>query len=499
MTMRTEGSRAASPDRRVLAVDDDEEVRRLISLVLGPKGYQVTIAESGRAALEHLEREPFDLVITDLKMPEMDGLALLKECKTRYPEMEVMVLTAYGTIQSAVYAMKRGAIDYVTKPFSVSDLRQKVASCFERRGARAELPARHPVQPLVELNRILSSQIDLSDTLDSIIDLTHRVFRSAATQVAVFDESLEEGAIVVASGEHLARSGHPRLTSQAARRLAEQPEPWLLRDVEAAGGQSITVPLLGGTDVIGTLTLNRKSSSPPFSQADAQLLQVFGFQIGLSMLHVRTRQRLFDSFRDLHEVTLDAVRALFEALRTFDQYTHDHSQRVSRFARLLGQRIGLPKDQLETLSIAGLLHDLGKLGVGDEALHKNGGLTSSELDRVKLHPVMGARILAGMSAFAEIVPIVLHHHERYDGRGYPGGLSGEDIPLGARIVGIVDSYDSMTSDRPYRRAISIDRALANLRDGADTQLDGRLVEGWVSVVRSELVAGTVASSLKVSG
>ena len=222
--MTTEGGTATSPDQRVLAVDDEEEVRRLISVILGREGYKVTSAENGSVALEHLEREPFDLVITDLNMPEMDGLALLEECRTQYPQTDVMVLTAYGTIQSAVYAMKRGAIDYVTKPFGVGELQQTVASSFERRGTKAALPETYPVKPLVELNRILSSQMDLSDALDNIINLAQRTFAATASEVAVFDESLENGAILAASGERPASSSH-------LRRPASRPNwsPWWTR------------------------------------------------------------------------------------------------------------------------------------------------------------------------------------------------------------------------------------------------------------------------------
>jgi len=477
---------------RVLVVDDQAEVCRLVSLVLARKGYGVAEAANGRMALQRLQDEPFELVITDVQMPEVDGLTLLEQCVALYPQVDVIVLTAYGTIQSAVEAMKRGAVDFVTKPFEVADLERKVDGCFERRYARLEAQKRSPIAPLVELGRILSGEMGLSEMLNSILDLVQRTFRPISTEAVLYgDSSLSQSDVIVAhSGKPPHELGYPRLSHAQTQRLAHDARPWLLRDSgrgepinsHVQSGLGITVPLLNGNEVIGTLTLVRDSSSQRYVEADAQLLQVFGFQMGISTLQSRTRQRLLDSFRDLKRATLSAVHALFVAIETYDQYIHDHSERVSRFAYWLGERAKLPSENLETLRIASLLHDIGKLGVSDDTLHKNSGLAEDEFDRVKLHPFMGARILAGMEAFAEVVPIVLHHHEHYDGSGYPNHLAGEAIPLGARIIAVADAFDSMTSDRPYRPAMPISEALVRMQESADTQLDRSLVYEWCALV-----------------
>jgi putative nucleotidyltransferase with HDIG domain len=274
--------------------------------------------------------------------------------------------------------------------------------------------------------------------------------------VVIFEANLQKEPIVVRNGERLPERFYPHLDRKQIRDLARRDEPWLLREVDESPleGVSITMPLLCDGEAIGMLTLARRLPSPGYTQSDAQLLRVFGIQIALGMLHARTHERMSDAFRDLKQASLSAVRALFEALGTFDRYTRDHSERVSRYARMLGEAISLPPDQIELLSMGGLLHDIGKLGVTGTTLNKNAHLTSDETDRFRLHPVSGARILAGVDALVEIVPIVLHHHERYDGEGYPGRLAGEEIPLKARIIAVVDTYDSMNSDRPYRSALA---------------------------------------------
>jgi putative nucleotidyltransferase with HDIG domain len=495
----------AEQERRILVVDDQADVRRLVALVLLRKGYFVAEAANGRSALQLLQQRSFDLVITDVQMPEVDGLALLEQCVALYPQIDVIVLTAYGTIQNAVDAMKRGAVDYITKPFEIGDLEQEMDAWFERRRARIEARKKSPIEPLVELGRILSSQMNLAEMLDAILDLVQRTFQPISTEVVLYGGGPpgEADTVVAHSGEPPSALGYPRLTHEEAQRLAGDAKPWLFRDSALAGpsalpvqsGPAISVPLLNGHEAVGTLTLVRDAAGARYQEADAQLLQIFGFQMGISTLQARTRQRLLDSFHDLKQVTLSAVHALFAAIETYDQYTHDHSERVSRFAYMLGERVGMPGEQLETLRIAGLLHDIGKLGVGDGTLHKNGNLTADEFDRVKLHPLMGARILAGMEAFTEVVPIVLHHHERYDGTGYPQRLAGAGIPLGARIIALVDAFDSVTSDRPYRPAAGIEEAIRRLERSADTQLDGTLVREWRLLVeeRAEEMAQAVGN------
>jgi response regulator RpfG family c-di-GMP phosphodiesterase len=484
------------PDK-ILVVDDEANIRQIIIRVLEQRGYRVKEAANGAQALDLLREEPFDLVITDLRMPQMEGLELLERARELYPETDFIILTAHGTIESAVWAMQRGADDYLTKPFDVRDLELKVSQCFERRRRRHEARRRSPLEPLVELGRILSSQTGLptklEQMLEQILDLMRRTFAPNGIVMTLFDPQSQQEVTVIQSGLVPEALGYPRLSYEAMRQLAQRPRGWCLREAgdaaplerEAQSGGGITVPLFVGEEMAGELTLVRQPGAPRYTPEDAQLLQIFGFQVGIAVLQTRTRQRLLEAFQNLRQVTVEAVQTLFAAVGTYDQYTHDHSQRVAQYAYWLGQRVGLVGRELEAVRIAGLLHDIGKLGVADETLHKNGRLTSDEFDRVKLHPVMGARILMGMEAFAEAVPLVLHHHEHYDGKGYPDGLAGEAIPLGARIIAVVDAFDSMTSDRPYRPALSVAEAFGLLRGAAGTQLDGHLVEEWIALVQQE--------------
>jgi len=474
-------------------VDDEAPVRRLISTIVRDVGCDVAEAADGIEALGVLAHGPIDLVITDMLMPRKGGLALLEECRARYPGTDIVILTGYGTIQSAIQAIRLGAIDYVTKPFGTEELGQRLRRWLESRRSRPR-PA-SPVEPLVELSRILSSPADTAEVLENIVNLVQDTFAPASIALALFgdgpqdDVALAVDILVIDGARSPGELGFPPPRADEVRRLAARPHPWVLREGGPLGaedpgrsvGRAITLPLTSAGHVIGWMTLVRDDASR-YTEADAQLLRVFAFQIGIAMLQSHAHQQLVDAFRHVASANLSTVHTLFAAIQAFDQYTHDHCDRVSHYAHLLGRRLGLTAEEVENLRVGALLHDVGKIGIGDDTVRKQGRLTSDEVDRVRLHPVMGANILADMDAFAGVVPMILHHHEYFDGSGYPAGLAGNEIPLGARIIAVVDAFDSMTTDRPYRRALTVAAALDRMQAVAGTQLDPQLVALWAEIV-----------------
>ncbi|MDQ4042324.1 MAG: HD-GYP domain-containing protein, partial [Actinomycetota bacterium] len=178
----------------------------------------------------------------------------------------------------------------------------------------------------------------------------------------------------------------------------------------------------------------------------------------------------------------ERARALIEPLESRDPYIGDHLRAVSRLALRIGLKMSLPSDQLDALSLGALLHDVGKIGVPDRILQKPGRLTDEEYQIIRRHPMLGARMLASVRELAPAVPAVRHHHERFDGKGYPERLVGEDIPLAARIISVVDAYDSMVRERPYGYGISRDTALEEIENNSGTQFDPQVVRALLEVV-----------------
>jgi hypothetical protein len=209
----------------------------------------------------------------------------------------------------------------------------------------------------------------------------------------------------------------------------------------------------------------------PFRRSDAAILMPFA---ALFELQLRGSRR----YQELKELMVGLARSLTATVDAKDSHTFGHSERVARIAVEVGREMGLQEDELSDIYLAGLLHDVGKIGIRDEVLLKPGPLTPEEFDHVKQHVIIGYRILAELHPLRNLLPAVLHHHERYDGKGYPEGLAGENIPLLARILAVADAYDAMSARRTYRNALSPREVEDALKNGSGSQWDQRVVEAF---------------------
>jgi HD-GYP domain-containing protein (c-di-GMP phosphodiesterase class II) len=216
---------------------------------------------------------------------------------------------------------------------------------------------------------------------------------------------------------------------------------------------------------------NGQSPVLPFRRSDAALLMPFASLLGL---HVRASQR----YHYINDVLVGLTRSLTAAIDAKDEYTYGHSERVARVAVELGRELGLRENEQNDIYLAGLLHDIGKIGIRDEVLTKRGPLTPEEIKHIQQHPIIGHRILAGLHAMEHLLPGVLYHHEHFDGRGHPEGLKGDAIPLLARILAVADSFDAMNTSRPYRVAMPLERVDQILREGAGVQWDPLVIDAY---------------------
>ena len=214
------------------------------------------------------------------------------------------------------------------------------------------------------------------------------------------------------------------------------------------------------------------SSTLPFRRSDAALLLPFASLVGLQARGARR-------YMHIKDLLVGLTRSLTAAIDAKDAYTYGHSERVARAAVELGRELGLQEDELSDIYLTGLLHDIGKIGIRDEVLTKRGPLTDEEFKHIQQHVVIGHRILADLHAIEHLLPGVLYHHERYDGKGYPEGLKGDAIPLLARILAVADSFDAMSTSRPYRTAMPPDRVDEILREGSGTQWDALVIDAYV--------------------
>lgn len=214
--------------------------------------------------------------------------------------------------------------------------------------------------------------------------------------------------------------------------------------------------------------------------------------LGLFLLYIPllASYRSFKHYINIRESHLNTVEALVQALEAKDKYTSGHSTRVEKLSVIIAKGIGMTENKIEILKYAAILHDVGKIGVSDTILNKEGKLCEVEWYSIRSHPVIGQKIIKSMKFMFDIGQVVRHHHERYDGKGYPDGIKGEEIPIESRIIAVADTYDAITSNRSYRKGKPHDEAIEELKRVAGSQLDPQLVEIFCKIVKSEIECQT---------
>ena len=336
---------------------------------------------------------------------------------------------------------------------------------------------------LYEMSRALGSTLDLDVLLDSVLDSALRIFDVDSGYVVLRDRDtgrLElrtwRGGEEPRAAEHQARSSMSDWVVRQGRPLIFNPpaDGAVEQQVDAVTGAvaALCVPLISKEGVIGAVAVGTHDREHRFSADDVRLLATIANHVTIAVGNI-------ELFSSLQEAYLATVRSLAAAVDAKDPYTRGHSDRVASYARAIAERLGLSHEQCTALEMAAYLHDIGKIGIGEEILRKPGALSDEEMAVMRHHPLIGASILRPVALPWPIAPVVRHHHERFDGTGYPAGLSGEEIPMLARILTVADAYEAMTSDRPYRARRATHEAIEELRRCASLQFDPRAVEALI--------------------
>jgi putative nucleotidyltransferase with HDIG domain len=483
--LATAGPASLASPARMLVVDDDSEVCNLVQEIFAAEqDLQLTCCTDPRDALEQLLHRPVDVVMTDLFMGKYSGMDVLEATRESHPDAVVIMMTGQPSVENAVAAMRRGAYDYVLKPFDIHSLRRTVGRAVERRRLWTENAHLRQLVNLHRLSCAATSPSDLQQIVRLAIDAVSEEF--APDFVAVFlVEGDQSSGVLASAGEPVGKDEEEFFAardaaSEEALRTGEPVVTLLpygrgVRPVPAGatlGASRIAYPFRAGGRTVGLVNLQCPPRPEPVNAGDLKSLAILSAQVAGALENRRLVERLQSAY-------IDMVHALASALDARDRNTRDHTHRVCHLAEAIAREMGWDEERLPELWLGCILHDIGKIGVPDTILQKCGPLTGEEYELMKSHTVQGARMVDAIPYLKPAVPYILYHHEKFDGSGYPHGLAGADIPEEARLLAVVDTFDAIISDRPYRRGRSVAVALAEIQACAGSQFDPEVVAAFL--------------------
>jgi putative nucleotidyltransferase with HDIG domain len=501
----------------ILFVDDEESILSVSSEYFQRKGYQTLTAKGGLEALNILEHETVDCCFTDINMPEMNGLELAEKIRVNDNTMPVIVMTGYPSLENTIQTIKNGVVDFLIKPVNLKQMELSVQRVIQQRKLfvenvllKKEVESKrrleklnrellYKVEELNILNEIMSKFATISSSTDVFkraVDTALEIGHADLTHFYVINEAVQEPVKVSSSSTEAARSAASpnrktayadaqtpvtaalkALSATLIMEVVSDQIPLLISENTGNNGfpaeikSAMIVPLKIRDKVFGVITAIVNQGQNRFAEKDLYYLSFLAQSAAQAIENLVL-------YENIYENLFATLYAFVKAVEARDLYTQQHSSRVTGLSLILGQHLGCSKEELDTLNFAGQLHDIGKIGIRDDILLKPGRLTDDEFEKIKDHPVIGANILEQLGLWEKERQIILRHHERVDGSGYPDGIKQQNIPFLARILSVADVYDAMASDRAYRKKMEDPVIIKIINEGDGSQFDPDVVAAF---------------------
>ena len=456
-------------DISILAVDDDPIITDTIQDYFKRSGFQVETENNPQVAVDRIRNGNFDILLLDFLMSPICGDQVVAQIREFNRDLFIILLTGHKSMAPPVKTIRQLDIQgYYEKDDRFDQLELLVESCVKSiKQMRVLREYENDLNAMVEsLHKVYHLQ-DRQTLSSAVLEIVQQIIPYSAGFISI-EHPAER--FLSFSGSNVPSATCDELIHDAQwndQGLAFL-QDWCLMRLSDEGKQF--------SGVVGILPTNTPSKEK------LQLLSILAGQTSsaISNSYLHSHVNLQNS--RLEEAYMQTIDTLRYAVETRDKETRGHSERVSNLASDLAQALQLPNDQIELIRTAGLFHDIGKIGVPDSILLKNGPLTDDEFREIQNHPIMGENILITYAPLKAALPIIRSHHERYDGRGYPDKLSGDEICLGARIIAVADSFDAMISNRTYRLGLGLDKTLQELQRGKGTQFDPYIVDAFFSMI-----------------
>ncbi|NLM28316.1 MAG: DUF3369 domain-containing protein [Clostridiaceae bacterium] len=486
---------ALSGNTKILIVDDEQGIIDSLSILLKRSGYYFEGTTNPLEAIEKVRNEHFDLMILDYLMVPIHGDEVVKCIRQFNTDLYILLLTGHKDLAPPLDTIKALDIQgYCEKSDRFDQLQLLIESGIKsinmmntikqfRDGLNKILhavPKIYQLQPLgniledilIQLMSLLNSEnaFILVDNISGDNSSKKSIFRGIGKYRAKISDF-----VPMLSSKMLEDIGRAKMSKQPLKIQS-----------------GIILPLVNEfSECIGVLYVESVESLTTDIAEGYKLLEIYAAQAASALTNAflhsllnMQNEELNRTYEQLRIRYMDTIEALRQVVDTKDEYMRGHSDRVSFYCVKVGNLLGLSESEIEILRVAGLFHDVGKTGITDDILFKSDKLSVKEYEVIKKHPITGARILSVISMFKDVVPVVKCHHERMDGKGYPDGLKGDEIPFLARIVSVADAFDAMMSDRRYRSKLDLNTAIQQLKEGAGTQFDADVVNVFVKMLEN---------------
>jgi putative nucleotidyltransferase with HDIG domain len=424
-------------------------------------------------------------------MPGVGGMELLNRLKKMNPGTSVIMITGHPEVDLTVSAMKNGAVDFLKKPFNIDNLLYKIKTHLDEKRLSEELVSDEVSAEAMVTDKTKSLSVHgaIYDSFENLegdsecvyrkmVDLAMNIVDGEECGLLLFDE--ESGGFDSKILKSPDRDGYEKKTIPALmgilRQVADEKKALMIHSNERPeiAPSIICAPLLIRGNIFGILCIRKKRHMGSFAIKDLHYIISLTRRASLNLENLVLYESVYNN-------VLDTFRSLLASIQVRDHYTEEHCIRVADLSVKIAEAMQCSSMEIESVRIAAMLHDVGKIAIPDKILLKPNRLTAEEFTFIKVHTEMGYRILQPIALLDQERNILLHHHERWDGKGYPKGLAGEDIPFLTRVLTVADSYDAMTNTRPYRTAMQIPIAVEELKKNRGVQFDGEVVEAFLTL------------------
>ncbi len=467
---------------KMLLVDDEEDIQLLINrkfrYQIKNNNFEFDFALSGEKALSKIQKLNYDIIFTDLNMPGMDGLALLKKIKLIKPLSKVIIISAYSDMSSIRTAMNNGAYDFIVKPIDFTDMKKTIKKTaleiqeqkINIKTKKENIKINNQLDEIINTSQLFSSLLDTEKLLKEIVNKIIKITKIDNVQIFLYDENKDEYSSIK-------KENNKNKIPEDFFKQVKSGNKVIFKETDSS--YHIAIPLIFENDFIGIIYLEDVKQIT-LENKDIELLIIFGTLAAISLKNERKNSIIKKQLND-------TVQILHSLISVSSSKVYEYSIDILKYATLLAEKIGLPENEIERIKIAAMIHDISIVGLLEKPYYGNYPLNKKEKKLIQKHPERTIKILEHLSNIDDIKTIIMQHHERHNGSGYPNGLKGEEITIGARIINLVYDFSKVIRKTSYQTEDKKQKVINYLLSNKNEYYDPELVDKFIELIQENKI------------